>query len=71
MIILKIIAFVAVGVYVIIASILLASMIFTDHTVTVTNYKTNERTEIEGIKKLGYFLLMVLLWPVTLHIGKD
>ena len=37
--------------------------IFGKYHVKVTNYKTNEVKFIDGIKRIGCFALMSLLWP--------
>lgn len=39
-------------------------------TMTITRYDLNTKTELHGFKKLKWFLICSLLWPITLHFSK-
>ena len=45
--------------------ILFLSFSLNSYKVTITNTTTQEKQDIEGIKKYKYFLLLSLLWPIT------
>lgn len=51
------------SIWIILAITLFIYFIVTKQNVKFTNYKTNEVKFINGIKRIGCFALMSLLWP--------
>lgn len=68
-IILKIISLIA-GIYFIVAIGLFMSLLIGKHIVKITNYRTGQEKEIKGIKKIGIYLFMSLLWIISINIKK-
>lgn len=68
-IILKVISLIA-YIYFIIAIGLFIGLITGKHIVRITNYRTGEEKEIKGIKKIGIYLFMSLLWIISINIEK-
>lgn len=54
------------AIYLIFAVGLFLSFIISKQNVKFTNYTTNEVSYLEGVKKIGCFALMALLWPYIL-----
>lgn len=52
-------------IYLAVTIILFLSFSMSSYKVTITNTTTQEKQDIEGIKKYKYFLLLSLLWPIT------
>lgn len=68
-IILKVISLIA-GIYFTIAIGLFIGLLIGKHIVKITNYRTGEEKEIKGIKKIGIYLFMSLLWIISINIKK-
>lgn len=51
-------------IYLAVTIILFLSFSMSSYKVTITNTTTQEKQDIEGIKKYKYFLLLSLLWPI-------
>lgn len=51
------------SIWIILAITLFIYFIVTKQNVKFTNYKTNEIKYLDGIKRIGCFVLMSLLWP--------
>lgn len=52
-------------IYLAVTIILFLSFSMSSYKVTITNTTTQEKQDIDGIKKYKYFLLLSLLWPIT------
>lgn len=68
-IILKVISLIA-GIYFTIAIGLFISLLIGKHIVKITNYRTGEEKEIKGIKKIGIYFFMSLLWIISINLEK-
>lgn len=68
-IILKVISLIG-GIYFTIAIGLFISLLIGKHIVKITNCRTGEEKEIKGIKKIGIYLFMSLLWIISINLEK-
>lgn len=57
------IVFIILSIYLLTAVLLFLTFIITKQQVKFTNYTTNEVSYLEGIKRIGCFTLMSLVWP--------
>lgn len=68
-IILKVISLIA-YIYFTIAIGLFIGLLIGKNIVRITNYRTGEEKEIKGIKKIGIYLFMSLLWIISIKLKK-
>lgn len=57
------IVFIILSIYLLTTFLLFLTFIITKQQVKFTNFKTKEVSYLEGIKRIGCFVLMSLLWP--------
>lgn len=68
-IILKVISLIA-YIYFTIAIGLFIGLLIGKNIVRITNYRTGEEKEIKGIKKIGIYLFMSILWIISIKLKK-
>ena len=57
------IVFILLSIWLITALLLFLTFIITKQQVKYTNFKTKEVSYVEGIKRIGCFILVSLVWP--------